>query len=139
MRRFVGHERLSGLVAGQCLAQLYHAIRLLVNHFQPSFKLRSKTRIGAKVKKVYHPPATPCERLREHSAVAEAIKEQLRSERDRLDPLELLHRIREGQSALAALTSGELADGPERATLEMMINGEFRGSVTAEGQRVSTQ
>jgi hypothetical protein len=121
VRRFVGYERLAGVVAGQCLAQLYQAVRLYVNYFQPSFKLRSKTREGAKVKKVYHKPATPCARLLEHAAVAEAVKEKLRAERGRLDPLELLHRIREGQAALAALAAGELGSGPGRESLEQFL------------------
>src|SRR5262249_40873828 len=77
VRRFVGYERLSGVVAGQCLAQLFQAVRLSVNYFQPSFKLRSKTREGAKVKKAYHKPATPCERLWEHPAVTDTIKDKL--------------------------------------------------------------
>ena len=121
VRRFVGYERFAGMVAGQCLAQLFQAARLFVNHFQPSFKLRSKTRVGAKVKKVYHKPATPCERLLGHAAVAEAVKEALRAERDRLDPLALLQRIREGQTALAALGSGELGSGPGRESLDQFL------------------
>src|SRR5689334_23931414 len=114
VRRFVGYDRLTGVVAGQCLAGLFQVVRLYVNHFQPSFKLRSKTREGAKVKKVYHPPATPCARLLAHPAVAEAAKERLRSEAAPLDPLELLHRIRDGQAALAALASGDPGTGPGR-------------------------
>ena len=121
VRRFVGYERLSGVVAGQCLAQLYQAVRLYVNYFQPSFKLRSKTRVGAKVKKSYHQPATPCVRLLEHASVTEAIKEKLQSDGGRLDPLALLQHLREGQSALAALGSGELGSGPERASLEQFL------------------
>ncbi|HKA53663.1 MAG TPA: transposase family protein [Candidatus Binatia bacterium] len=121
VRRFVGYDRLAGVVAGQCLAQLYQGVRLYVNYFQPSFKLRSKTRTGAKVKKVYHKPITPCERLLGHAAVAETFKEKLRAERDRLDPLELLHRIREGQAALTALGSGELGGGPGRESLEQFL------------------
>jgi hypothetical protein len=121
VRRFVGYDRLSGMVAGQCLAQLFQVVRLYVNHFQPSFKLRSKTRVGAKVRKIYHKPATPCERLLAHPSVAEAVKERLRSEGDRLDPLELLHRIREGQAALAALASGEPGAGPGRESLEQFL------------------
>jgi Integrase core domain len=121
VRRFVGYERFSGMVAGQCLAQLFQAMRLFVNYFQPSFKLRSKTREGAKVKKFYHKPATPCVRLLEHASVAEAAKERLRSESGRLDPLELLQRIRESQSALAALSSGDLGNGPERESLEQFL------------------
>ena len=114
VRRFVGYERFSGLVAGQCLAQLYQAVRLYVNYFQPSFKLRCKVREGAKVKKFYHKPATPCERVLAHTSVTEAIKERLRTESGRLDPLELLQRIREGQAALAALGSGNVGGGAGR-------------------------
>jgi hypothetical protein len=121
VRRFVGYERFSGIVAGQCLAQLFQAVRLFVNHFQPSFKLKSKKREGAKVKKFYHKPATPCERLLGHASVTKATKEELRSERGALDPLELLHRIRESQSALAALGSGELGSGLERESLEQFL------------------
>ena len=63
VRRLVGYGRLSGLAATQALAQLYSASRLYVNFFQPSFKLKSKTRDGGRVSKTYHAPATPCERL----------------------------------------------------------------------------
>jgi hypothetical protein len=122
VRRIVGYDRLAGVVAGQCLAGLFQAVRLYVNHFQPSFKLKSKTREGARVKKVYHPAATPCARLLGHAAVAEAVKERLRSEASRLDPLDLLHRIREGQAALAALGSGELGSGPGRESLEQFLS-----------------
>ena len=121
VRRFVGYGRFSGLVAGQCLARLYQVVRLYVNYFQPSFKLRSKVREGAKVKKQYHPPATPCERLLAHPAVATTVKEALRAELAALDPLALLHQIREAQSALAALGSGELGHGPQRESLDAFL------------------
>jgi hypothetical protein len=123
IRRFVGYQRHAGMAAGHCLAQLFQAVRLFVNYFQPSMKLRSKTRVGARVKKSYHKPATPCDRLLGHASVGEAVKEALRSEQVRLDPLELLHRIRDSQSALAALSSGELGSGPERENLEQFLAG----------------
>ncbi len=106
IRRTVGHERFSGLVAGQALVQLLAAVHLYVNYFQPSFKLRERIRVGAKVKNAYHPPATPCDRLLAHAGVKEKIKTTLRTQRDQLDPVELLHRIRQGQAALAALSTG---------------------------------
>jgi hypothetical protein len=56
-----------------------------------------------------------------HASVAEAVKERLRAERDRLDPLELLHRIRDSQAALAALGSGNLDSGPGRQSLEQFL------------------
>ena len=121
VRRYVGYDRLTGIVAGQCLAVLFQAVRLFVNYYQPSFKLRSKTRDGAKVKKQYYPPATPCARLLAHTAVTETAKEKLQMERDRLDPLELLHRIREAQAAVAALGSGAKDSGPGRESLEQFL------------------
>ena len=121
IRRFVGYRRFSGLIAGQCLARIYRLIRLYVNFFQPSFKLLSKTRDGAKIKKKYHKPATPCERLMAHASVSDAAKEALRAELAPLDPAELLHQIREGQAALAALSSGDLSHGPDRQSLEEFL------------------
>ncbi len=56
-----------------------------------------------------------------HASVSEAAKEQLRLERDRLDPLELLHRIREAQAALAALASEAGGGGPGRESLEQFL------------------
>jgi hypothetical protein len=123
VRRFVGYQRHAGVAAGQCLARLYQSVRLFVNYFQPSMKLRSKTRVGAKVKKTYHKPATPCARLLAHAAVPDAVKERLRAEQSHLDPLDLLQRIRESQAALAALSSGELGSGPERESLEQFLAG----------------
>ncbi len=121
IRRFVGYHRFSGLIAGQCLARLYRMVRLYVNYFQPSFKLLSKTRVGAKIKKRYHKPATPCERLLAHTSVSDAAKEALRTGLAPLDPADLLHQIREGQAALAALGSGDLSHGPERQNLEEFL------------------
>ena len=121
IRRFVGHERFVGVVAGQTLAQLYQALRVYVNYFQPSLKLREKRRHGSKVRKSYFPPATPCDRLLEHSGVAEETKEMLRSQRAQLDPAALLHRIRDMQAALAALVSPDSASGPGRETLDEFL------------------
>jgi len=122
IRRMVGHERFSGVVAGQALAHLYQAAHFYVNYFQPSFKLRKKIRNGAKVKRTYYPPATPCDRLLKHPAVDEQIKEKLRLQRKQLDPVELLHRIRQGQSALSALTSTDhVTKGPGRESLEQFL------------------
>ena len=77
VRRLVGYGRLSGRVATNALAQLYESSRLYINFFQPSFKLKSKTRDGARVHKIYFAPATPCERLVAHSGVAPATKDKL--------------------------------------------------------------
>ncbi len=105
VRRFVGHQRLKGILAAQVLGRLHRLTRLYVNFFQPSFKLRHKTREGAKVRKSYFPPATPCDRLLKNEKVGEEAKERLREQKASLDPVQLLHTIRELQATLAALAS----------------------------------
>jgi hypothetical protein len=50
------------------------------------------------------------------SWVATAVTEELRADRASLDPLETVHQIRQAQSALAALGSGDLDHDPERAS-----------------------
>ncbi|BEP52565.1 MULTISPECIES: hypothetical protein [Variovorax] len=86
VRRLVGYGRLSGREATKALARLYESSRLYINFFQPSFKLKSKTRDGAHVHKVYFAPATPCERIVAHRGVVPAIKEKLTAQFKRLDP-----------------------------------------------------
>ncbi len=122
IRRFVGYERYSGSVAGQALAHLYAAQRLYVNYFQPSFKLLEKRRDGAKVKKRYDKPATPCDRLLAHPSVNTQVREALQKHRAELDPVELLHRIREAQAALACLASAQLAVGTRNESLEQFLS-----------------
>jgi hypothetical protein len=122
IRRLVGYERFSGVVAGQALAHLYQSARLHVNYFQPSFKLRGKERQGAKIRRIYEKPATPCERLLRHQSIDEEVKTELRSQRAQLDPVKLLHRIREGQAALAALASPDgSSEGPGRESLAQFL------------------
>ena len=121
VRHFAGHDRYSGPVAGQTMAHLYGAVRRYVNYFQPSFKLVEKTRHGSRVVKRYSPPATPCDRLMRHDAVSVEMKEALREYRVKLDPVALLHAIREAQSALAAVTSPEIRPTPSGESLEKFL------------------
>lgn len=123
IRRMVGHERFSGVVACQALAHLYQAARLYVNYFQPSFKLQKKSRDGFKVKRTYELPATPCDRVLKHPAIDDQVKENLRLQRNQIDPVKLLHRIRQSQSTLAALTSTDpVIQGPGRESLEQFLS-----------------
>jgi len=105
VRRLVGYGRLSGTDVTKTLALLYASARLYINFFQPSFKLKSKTRDGARVKKVYHPPATPCDRIIAHPAVDPAVKEKLVAQFQSLDPVRLLQQIRLAQQALSDIAT----------------------------------
>ena len=110
VRRFVGHDRYSGQVAGQTMAQLYGALRLYVNFFQPAFKLIDKTRDGSRTLKRYSQPATPRDRLIQHDATSDEMRAALIRYRSGLDPVLLLHAIREAQSALVTATSPEVRE-----------------------------
>ena len=101
VRKLVGYGRLEGAAATAALAQLHEAARLYVNFFQPSFKLKSKTREGARVVKKYHVPATPYERLLSDDRVTDECKRELRQAFSALDPVQLLSGIREAQRNLA--------------------------------------
>jgi hypothetical protein len=106
VRRLVGYRRLEGMAAVEALSRLYAASRLFVNFFQPSFKLKEKSRLGARVVKRYHAPETPCARLLGSSTISEQVKSQLRRIAETLDPLQLLDEIRRMQSHLALLAEG---------------------------------
>lgn len=100
VRKLVGYERFAGLDATRAMAKLYAASRLYLNYFQPSFKLKSKTRDGARVSKTYHSPATPYARLVESAHVSDAVKAKLTDEFRNLDPVMLLRDVRAAQQEL---------------------------------------
>ena len=107
VRRTVGYRRYEGLEAAAVLAQLYRSLRLFVNFFQPSFKLAEKSRDGARVRKRYHSPATPYQRLVADPRISNAVKEQVTATFAVLDPVRLLQQIRDAQQSLV-----EIADRP---------------------------
>lgn len=100
VRRLVGYGRFVGTEATIALRQLYAVVRLHGNLFQPSFKLREKTRIGARVIKRYHPPVPPVARVLAHPAVTEADMDRLRALLVRADPVLLFAGLRAAQEEL---------------------------------------
>jgi len=108
VRKFVGYARFEGIKGTRTLERLYQSARDYVNFFQPSAKLLDKVRLGAKIRKTYHPPATPCDRLLARIDVPESLKTTLKNRRDGLDPVQLLKDIRDQQSALASLSGMNL-------------------------------
>lgn len=119
VRRLVGYGRLEGLGSAQALARLYAAARLHTNLFQPSFKLRQKTRIGARVIKRYHPPVIPADRVLAHAAVDDADKAKLRQLQAVSDPVMLIAEIRTVQEELGKRVDRRGLDGaskPEPST-----------------------
>jgi len=103
VRRMVGYRRYEGIAAAEQLGRLYAPARLFVNAFQASFKLADKTRDGAHVRKRYHKPLTPCDRLLADTRVGTTVREHIIALRTDLDPVRLLAEIRQAQQALVAL------------------------------------
>lgn len=104
VRRMIGYDRYEGSAACEKLGELYGVLRLYQNYFQPSMKLLSKKRAGAKVIKKYEPAQTPYQRLLKSEAVLETHKEKLRQEYAQLDPLRLFQEIERKQQSFWALT-----------------------------------
>lgn len=61
----------------------------LHNFFLPSMKLREKSRDGAKIKKKFHSPKTPAQRLIESTDLNSWRKRKLKSEFSKLNPVTL--------------------------------------------------
>ena len=107
VRRIVGYRRLEGLEAATALSRLYATTRLYVNFFQPSFKLESKRRDGARVSKRYHAPATPAQRLLADPRTPAAVSDRVGELGATLDPIRLLRQMRVHQQRVV-----EIADQP---------------------------
>lgn len=92
VRRMIGYDRYEGNKAWHVLADLYAVVRLHVNYFQPSLKLKSKTRNGSKTTKKYDEAQTPCQRLLNSENVPQEVKDTLKNEYNSLDPVDLPNR-----------------------------------------------
>ena len=93
VRRLIGYDRFEGLDAYNALSELYATLRLYINFFQPSLKLKSKIRDGAKVTKKYDKAKTPYQRLLISINISEEIKIKLRTQYEQLDPILLLKNL----------------------------------------------
>jgi hypothetical protein len=93
VRRLVGYDRYNSRAAYQCLGRIYDYVRLYMNFFQPTMKLVSKSREGAKVNKVYDIARTPYRRLLESDVLTEAKKAKLTATYHGLNPVQLLKQI----------------------------------------------
>lgn len=133
VRRLVGYGKLRGLKATETLASLYRVSRLYINYFQLSFKLKSKTRNGARVTKHYETPLMPLERVLRSSSVPQATRRCLQEEFRVLDPVDLLRRMREAQRYVAECSATGTGVTGARAESEVPI-AEFLSSLSTAWQ-----
>jgi len=122
VRRRVGYDRYTTKAAYALLERLYRLTGLHTNFFQPTSKLVSKERVGAKVYKKYDIAQTPYQRLLKaqvldpaHSHVVAALYRSLNPvdlRRQIYDTLEALWKLAEHHYPSDAAPSSD-QDGPE--------------------------
>lgn len=96
VRKILGYDRFDTARQLALINDLYdNELRLYLNFFQPSLKLASKERFGAKIRRKYEGAKTPYQRALECPEVAEGKKAELRILYEALDPVRLKKRIDE--------------------------------------------
>jgi hypothetical protein len=100
VRQTVGDDRYEGEEAHAALAALYLPLRRYTNYFQPSLRLVSKQREGAKVTKRYDVGQTPYQRMLAAPEVTESMKARLREDYLTLNPAALRREIEAAQEGL---------------------------------------
>jgi hypothetical protein len=100
VRQLVGYDRYAGEPAYLQLAELYRAVWLYVNFFQPSLKLRTKRREGGHVRRTYDVARTPFQRVVASGVLDHPTQDRLKAIAAALDPVRLLRQIQTLQDAL---------------------------------------
>jgi hypothetical protein len=77
VREAVGCARLVGEQAYRQLSEVYRALRLVVNCFQPSLKLQTKVFRGEQVRHIYDAAKTPLQRLLASGVLSETRQREL--------------------------------------------------------------
>jgi hypothetical protein len=88
------------------LTELYRALRLYVNCFQPSMKLLSKEHDGKKVRYVYDPAKTPLQRLFLSGFLPPQNQQELTEVARALDPIHLFQQVEQLQQAIFRCAAG---------------------------------
>jgi len=101
VRRAVGYARYDTDEQCELLNELYSYLRLYTNFFLPTMKLKSKERVGSRVKKCYDQALTPYQRVLQSPLVGKAAKDRLRAKYVTLNPAALKRKIERLQQRLA--------------------------------------
>lgn len=94
VRRYLGYVRYDAPETIVFINELYDVLAMYLNHFKAVKRCLSKERVGAKYVRRFEKRAmTPYQRVLEHPAISEAVKEQLRAQHETLNPLYLKRQI----------------------------------------------
>jgi hypothetical protein len=105
VRQTVGYQRFDTAAELIVLKQLYATLRLYTNFFQPTMKLKNKERFGSRVKKSYHAPQTPYQRVLACTEVKAADKKKLQRQYHLLNPAALKRQLDKYRKELFRLAS----------------------------------
>jgi transposase InsO family protein len=100
VRRHVGYDRFAGREAQAALTALYSVLRLYVNCFLPTLKLKDKQRVDGKVRKTYHTATTPYQRLLDAKVLSDDDRRELEAMYLALNPAALKRRLEQHQQSL---------------------------------------
>ena len=122
VRRVVGHRRLEGPQQLERLCQLYAALRLFTNIYQPSAKRipfeESGRREGRRPRRRHDQPLTPADRLLRWSGISRQHRESIEALQQQCDPVVLLETIRWNQAALVNRESEPSSESDRSASNE---------------------
>ncbi|PDV96486.1 integrase catalytic domain-containing protein [Candidatus Chloroploca asiatica] len=136
VRHFIGYDRYEGERAYRQLTEVYRALRLYVNFFQPSMKLKEKTRDGSHVQRRYDAAQTPFQRLLTAEVVSDEQQARLAALFAGLDPVRLLRQLDRLQDALWQLAVVPRASEPVHAPTTAPVA--FHGAACGFGESVGT-
>jgi hypothetical protein len=102
VRQLFGYDRIDDQRLVDKMNEIYEVQNLIQNFFIPQYKLISKVRVGAKIKKKYDKPKTPYQRLLE-SNIPEENKQKLKEQYAALHYPELKRKKEELLSAFIKL------------------------------------
>lgn len=137
--------RFFGEAAYRQLTELYRALRLSINCFQPRVLLQSKSRDGSRVRRTYDQAQAPLQRLMASSVLDGAKQQGVERVTQALDPIRLLQQLEHLQQALwrpavspTALPSSSPPDPPLRFRVQQCTEEEVpREGITAAPLRWS--
>lgn len=115
VRQALGYARYETPEEVALIATLYEKLRLLINFFYPSMKLKEKHRVGARIRKTYDKPRSPARRLLDCPTVSNSLKAALRRQMRQLDPFVLKGEI--------ARMQGKLLDLVRKKNLKVVYPG----------------
>lgn len=93
IRKMIGYGRFETYEQLDVIKRIESLLAFYQNYFQPSRKLVSKTRIGAKVTKKYDTAQTPAQRLAARKDTSKDTKKLLKDTFRQLNPAALLRNI----------------------------------------------